>query len=172
MTSDHGEGLGDHGEDEHMMLVYDSTLRVPLILSRPGALPAGARVAGQFRSVDLMPTLLELLGVPAPPARGQGRIPDNESYAESLYGQIHFGYAPLRALRAEGWKLIDAPRAELYRVAEDPGETKNLIDTRASVATAVRTRLATYDPGGAAMRSSAAGSRSTASFGTAAPPGS
>ena len=160
VTSDHGEGLGDHGEDEHMMLVYDSTLRVPLILSRPGALPASSRVAGQFRSVDLMPTVLELLGVAAPPAsgasraaavRGQGRIPDNESYAESLYGQIHFGYAPLRALRAEGWKLIDAPRAELYRVSEDPGETKNLIDTRASVATAVRTRLATYDPGGAAV---------------------
>jgi arylsulfatase A-like enzyme/Flp pilus assembly protein TadD len=158
VTSDHGEGLGDHGEDEHMMLVYDSTLRVPLILSRPGSLAAGTRVAGQFRSVDLLPTVLDLLGVPAPPTtgasraaalRGQGRIPDNESYAESLYGQIHFGYAPLRALRAEGWKLIDAPKAELYRVSEDPGETKNLIDARASVATGIRTRLATYDKGAA-----------------------
>ena len=62
VTSDHGEGLGDHGEDEHMMLVYDSTLRVPLILSRLGTLPGGTRVSGQFRSVDLMPTVLDLLG--------------------------------------------------------------------------------------------------------------
>src|SRR5262249_21672994 len=70
VTSDHGEGLGDHGEDEHMLFVYDSTLRVPLILSRPGVLPAGARVAGQFRSVDLVATLLELIGAPPAPTSG------------------------------------------------------------------------------------------------------
>jgi tetratricopeptide (TPR) repeat protein len=77
--------------------------------------------------------------------RPDGRIPDNESYAESLYAQLHFGYAPLRALRAEGWKYIDSPRAELYRLAEDPHETRNLADERASVAAAIRARLLTYD---------------------------
>ncbi|HET8644195.1 MAG TPA: sulfatase, partial [Vicinamibacteria bacterium] len=138
VTSDHGEGLGEHGEDEHMLFVYDATLRVPLILSQPGALPGGKVVAGQFRSVDLLPTVLELLGLAAPATSGASRaeqvragtrIPDNESYAESLYGSLHFGWAPLRALRAEGWKYIDAPRAELYRVSEDPGELRNLLET-------------------------------------------
>jgi len=155
VTSDHGEGLGDHGEDEHLFFVYDSTLKVPLLWSGPG-LPAGRRVAGQFRSVDLMPTVLALAGVPAPRTSGLaradvlragGRIPDNESYAETLYGQIHFGYAPLRALRGEGWKYIEAPRAELYRLAEDPGETKNLLDQRAQVASGMRAHLVTYDKG-------------------------
>jgi arylsulfatase A-like enzyme/tetratricopeptide (TPR) repeat protein len=153
-TSDHGEGLGEHGEDEHMFFVYDSTLRVPLLFSWPGRLPAGARVRGQFRSVDLLATVLELAGVAAPPTSGasraaslrpDGRIPDNESYAETLYPQIHFGYAPLRALRAEGWKYVDAPRAELYRLPDDPGETRNLAQERASVASAIRARLATHD---------------------------
>ena len=119
-TSDHGEGLGEHGEDEHMFFVYDSTLRVPLVLLLAGPPPRGRAGAGQFRSIDLMPTLLDLAGVPAAsrerrlacraPAPG-GRIPDNESYAESLYAQLHFGYAPLRALRGEGWKYIDVAAA-------------------------------------------------------------
>lgn len=157
VTSDHGEGLGEHGEDEHMLFVYDSTLRVPLLLSWPGQLPASSIVMGQFRTVDLLPTLLELLGA-APPAtsgasraaqiRSGGRIPDNESYAESLYGSLHFGWAPLRALRAEGWKYIDAPRAELYRLTDDPGERRNLLEGRGSVAAAIKARLATYDGGG------------------------
>jgi choline-sulfatase len=153
-TSDHGEGLGDHGEDEHMFFVYDSTLRVPLIFSWVGRLPAEARVRGQFRSVDLFATVLELAGVPAPPTSGASRapflkpgarIPDNESYAETLYPQVHFGYAPLRALRGEGWKYIEAPRSELYRLLEDPGEMRNLALERTSVAAAIRARLLTYD---------------------------
>ena len=153
-TSDHGESLGEHGEDEHMLFVYDSTLKVPLVFSWPGRLPAGARVRGQFRSVDLFATVLELAGVAAPTSSGasraaflrpDGRIPDNESYAETLYPQLHFGYAPLRALRAEGWKYVDAPRIELYRLPDDPGETRNLAPERASVASAIRGRLRTYD---------------------------
>jgi arylsulfatase A-like enzyme/Tfp pilus assembly protein PilF len=156
VTADHGEGLGDHGEDEHLLFVYDSTLRVPLLLRQPGKLPVGARVRGQFRSVDLMPTLLELLGRPAVPTSGASRagvlaaggvIPANESYTESLYGSLHFGWAPLRALRAEGWKYIDAPRPELYRVAEDPRETNNRLGDRASVASAMRQRLSALDAG-------------------------
>jgi arylsulfatase A-like enzyme/Flp pilus assembly protein TadD len=156
VTADHGEGLGDHGEDEHLLFVYDSTLRVPLLMRLPGKLPAAARVRGQFRSVDLVPTILELLGRPAVPTSGASRaavlaaggvIPPNESYAESLYGSLHFGWAPLRALRAEGWKYIDAPRAELYRVAEDPREAQNRMGDRAPVANAMRLRLTALDSG-------------------------
>jgi arylsulfatase A-like enzyme/Flp pilus assembly protein TadD len=154
VTSDHGEGLGEHGEDEHMLFVYDSTLRVPLLMSWPGRLPSGAVVGGQFRGVDLMATVLDLLGVTAPATSGASRagqllsgsrLPDNECYAESLYGSLHFGWAPLRALRAEGWKYVDAPRAELYRLTEDPAELKNLLDTRGSVASAIKARLVSYD---------------------------
>ncbi|HEY7509638.1 MAG TPA: sulfatase-like hydrolase/transferase [Vicinamibacteria bacterium] len=156
VTSDHGEGLGDHGEDEHLLFVYDSTLRVPLVLRLPGRLPAGARVAGQFRSVDLMATVLDLLGQPPVATSGASRaanlsgaraIPANESYAESLYGSLHFGWAPLRALRAEGWKYVDAPRPELYRLAEDRAETRNRMHDRAGVAGAMRARLAALDAG-------------------------
>jgi arylsulfatase A-like enzyme/tetratricopeptide (TPR) repeat protein len=153
-TSDHGEGLGEHGEDEHMFFVYDSTLRIPLLLSWPGRLPAGARVRGQFRSVDLFATVLELVGVTAPPTSGVSRatflrpgglIPDNESYAETLYPQIHFGYAPLRTLRTGGWKYIEAPRAELYRILDDPGEVRNLAPEQASEVSKIRSRLAMHD---------------------------
>jgi choline-sulfatase len=157
VTSDHGEGLGDHGEHEHLLLLYDSTLKVPALLSWPGRLPAGARVRGQFRSIDFFPTLLELLGIEAPPSSGisraealrrSSRIPDSESYAESLYGQLHFGWAPLRALRGEGFKLIEAPRPELYRVYDDPKEQTNLMGLRPQVAAAMRARLASYDKTG------------------------
>jgi tetratricopeptide (TPR) repeat protein len=152
-TSDHGEGLGDHGEDEHLVFVYESTLSVPLLMAWPGTLPAGRRVGGQFRTVDLMPTLLHLMGVPpaatdgasrASELRGGRSLPDNESYAESLYGQLHFRWAPLRALRAEGWKYIEAPRPELYHLRQDAAERTNVLDVRGQVATRMRERLATY----------------------------
>jgi choline-sulfatase len=154
VTSDHGEGLGDHGEDEHQLFLYDSTLHVPLLFRWPGRIPAGRRVSGQFRSVDLVPTVLDLLREPPAPSSGVSRaaallgataIPESESYAESLFGQLHFGWAPLRALRGQGWKYIDAPRAELYHLREDPGETRNRIDDRGQVANAMSARLRTFD---------------------------
>jgi arylsulfatase A-like enzyme/tetratricopeptide (TPR) repeat protein len=160
VTSDHGEGLGDHGENEHTIFVYDTTVRVPLILSQPGVLPAGKRIRGQFRSVDILPTVLELIGAPAVPTSGASRarelrsgtrLPDSESPSEALFGALHFGYAPVRALRAEGWKFIDVPRPELYNLREDPQEARNLVDLRAPVAAAMRDRLRTYDRGGQAL---------------------
>jgi arylsulfatase A-like enzyme/Tfp pilus assembly protein PilF len=156
VTSDHGEGLGDHGEDEHMFFVYDSTIRVPLVLSWPGRLPAARRAAGQFRSVDLLATVLDLAAVEAPTTSGVsraaalvsgGRLARTDSYAETLYAQLHFGYAPLRALRGGGWKYIDAPRPELYHLAEDPGETRNLVSQQAAVAAELRRRLAAHGAG-------------------------
>ena len=154
VTSDHGEGLGDHGEDEHLFFLYDTTLHVPLIFSQPGVLPAGKRVKGQFRSVDLLPTILALAGGPpvassglsrASELRAGTRLPDNESPSETLFGALHFGYAPVRALRGEGWKFIDVPRPELYRLADDPKEATNLIGTRSPVATAMLDHLRQYD---------------------------
>ena len=156
VTSDHGEGLGDHGEDEHLFFLYDTTLHVPLILSQPGALPAGKRVRGQFRSIDLLPTVLALVGAPAEATSGVSRaqelrsgarLPDNESPSETLFGALHFGYAPVRALRAEGWKFIDVPRPELYDLRTDAGEAKDLIEVKTPVASAMKDHLRGYDKG-------------------------
>lgn len=148
VTSDHGEGLGDHGEDEHHLFAYDSTLRVPLVVAGGGLVPR--RVRGQFRGIDLMPSVLGLAGVAPPVTSGVSRavvlrsgvgIADNEAYAESLYGSLHFGYAPIRVLRAEGFKFIDTPRPELYRISSDPGERENLHAAREALAAAMRARL-------------------------------
>lgn len=132
VTGDHGEALGDHGERTHGFFVYQSTLRVPMVLAGTGV-PIGRR-PGVARSVDLLPTILARAGVPAPggldgadllgPARG------TEAYAETLYPET-LGWAGLRALRVGAIKYIDAPRPELYDLGSDPGETRDLAGARA-----------------------------------------
>jgi len=152
VTSDHGEGLGDHGESGHGFFVYQSTLRVPLILRGPGIAP-GTRVGVTARTVDVMPTALELLGVAAPkeaklsgrslaPALRGGAPPREEpAYAESLLPLLHFGWSDLRTLREGRFKYIQAPRPELYDLEQDPGETRNLLDAQAARAEAMRLAL-------------------------------
>jgi choline-sulfatase len=135
LTSDHGEGLGEHDEDTHGIYLYDTTLHVPLIVAAPGLLPAGQRVDAQVRLIDIAPTVLDLLAQPPlPGAQGESVVPlvSGESrdhrlaYAESLQGMYNFGYSPLFALRGRGWKLIHAPRPQLYHVASDPRELQDL----------------------------------------------
>ncbi len=129
---DHGESLGEHGERTHGFFVYQSTLRVPFLLAGPGV-PAGERRGGVARTADLLPTLLGALGIAAPPGLdGVDRLKrpsPRESYAETLY-PVQFGWAALRSFRADGWKLVDAPRPELYDVASDPGEAHDLARER------------------------------------------
>lgn len=132
VTSDHGEGLGEHGESTHGLFVYQSTLRVPMVISGPGV-PAGKRQAGVTRSADLLPTLLGVLGIEGP-ARLDGRnlLKDSggrEAYAESDYA-TGFGWAPVRSWRIGSLKLVDAPRPELYDLAADPAETADLSGSR------------------------------------------
>lgn len=134
VTSDHGESLGEHGEPEHGFFLYDSTLKVPLVMAGPG-LPLGAELDEQVRHVDIVPTLLALLGAPPPEEmdgenllpiiEGQERQSIPVSYAESAYGHLHFGASELRAVRSGAWKYVEAPKAELYHLGEDPGETQN-----------------------------------------------
>lgn len=132
VTSDHGEGLGDHGESTHGMFLYQSTLRVPMVIAGPGV-STGRRASGLTRGADLAPTLLGILALPVPAGLdGRNLVTEpeaGEAYAESEYA-MGFGWAPLRSWRLGNLKLIDAPRAELYDLAADPGEETNLASTR------------------------------------------
>jgi arylsulfatase A-like enzyme/Flp pilus assembly protein TadD len=137
VTSDHGESLGEHGESGHGFFIYDATLRVPLIF-RP------ASTAGMERSrtvpdpvslADVMPTVLELAGLNVPESvQGRSLVPLLEGgalestglYAESYVPSLQFGWSPLRSIRTERYKFIEAPRPELYDLESDPGETRNL----------------------------------------------
>jgi tetratricopeptide (TPR) repeat protein len=150
VTSDHGEALGEHGEDVHGYFVYEATLRVPLVLRGPGV-KAGARLDGVARTVDLFPTIHEIagLGGDAPVTSGRslaaalagGKAPDEASFAESLVPLLHYGWSDLHAVRDGRWKYILAPRPELYDLDRDPGELKNLIDAEPARASALRAAL-------------------------------
>ncbi|MFN0150429.1 MAG: tetratricopeptide repeat protein [bacterium] len=167
-TSDHGEGLGEHKELSHSVLVYDGAMRVPLIVapaSRSESAHDSARdardskdprggilVASQVRTIDIMPTMLNLAGVdlphgldgvalrdetgaPLPPEAGVCYM---ESYA-SWYG---FQWSPLRALRTSNWKFVEAPKSELYDLAADPREERNLLVSNARSGAPWRAALA------------------------------
>jgi len=144
-VADHGEALGEHGEDDHGMFLYEGVLRIPWIVRLPKADLAGNIVAEQVRAIDVTPTLLDLAGlrVKAPVdgtsvasvMRGQARRDPPLSYADAHFPQLHFGWSMLRSLRAGEWKYIDAPKPELYNVRTDRSEQRNLVQERASVAT-------------------------------------
>ncbi|MEM9596601.1 MAG: sulfatase-like hydrolase/transferase [Acidobacteriota bacterium] len=129
-TSDHGEGLGDHGEDTHGIFAYQSTLAVPLVIWGAGIEPGVDRRLA--RHVDLLPTVLERLGLPKPadlPGRSLLSAAEGEesiSYFEAMTGNLGRGWAPLRGVVRGDWKYIDLPIPELYDLAADPGEQRNL----------------------------------------------
>ena len=151
VTSDHGEALGEHGEDVHGYFVYEATLRVPLIIRGPGV-KAGTRVEGVARTIDLFPTLIEMagLGAGAPATSGRslavalagGRHDDQPSFGESLMPLLQYGWSDLRAVRDGRWKYILAPKPELYDLDRDPGELRNLVDAEPARARALRASVA------------------------------
>jgi len=153
VASDHGEGLGDHEETLHGFFVYQSTLAVPLIVRGPGV-AANAKIEANVGLVDILPTTISLLGLELPRGfqpsgnnlagalRGRsGPTNDSPQYAESLVPLLHFGWSDLRVLRRGSWKYILAPKSELYDLASDPHELRNLLDEQPSRATALRATL-------------------------------
>jgi arylsulfatase A-like enzyme/tetratricopeptide (TPR) repeat protein len=136
LTADHGESLGEHQEKTHALFVYDATVHVPLILRYPAKLPGGRVYPGPVRSVDIVPTALALLGLPGGQEtqgqsllrefRGEASPLDLPQYSESLLAELGFGMAPLHAVRLGGYKLIRAPRPELYDLRADPHELRNI----------------------------------------------
>ncbi len=139
VTADHGESLGEHGEDTHGLFVYDATIKVPLLIHAPGTVPVGV-LDEAVSLADIAPTALELLGVPALEAidgvsfaEALTAAPAGERepvYAESMLPELSYGWAPLRALRSGQHKYIDAPLPELYDTEIDPGERHNLVHAR------------------------------------------
>ena len=150
LISDHGESLGDHGEDAHGYFIYESTLRVPLIFHWPsGTSGYPAQVAQPAGLIGVAPTILEFLHLPAPPSfEGQSLLDDLKTggaahavYSESVYAHDAFGWAPLRSLRLGKYKYIAAPKPELYDLEHDPVEQTNLVGSNPAEAQELRTRL-------------------------------
>ena len=143
VTSDHGEGLGDHGEEAHGIFVYESTLRVPLIVASLRGQAGASKAARQgevsrvaARHVDILPTILDAVGLPVPAGLpGRTLLPRRErkagaaprtAYFEAMSGMLSHGWAPLAGVLVDRDKFIDLPIAERFDLATDPAEQSNL----------------------------------------------
>jgi choline-sulfatase len=134
VLADHGEGLGEHNELTHAVLTYQSTMRVPWIVAGPGV-PTGREVRTRVSTIDVVPTALALLGIDADrsllgrdvrPLVDGRPIASDPFYQESLFGRLNCHWAALRGWVKDDWKLITGAQPELYNLAEDPGEQRNL----------------------------------------------
>jgi len=146
LLSDHGEGLGDHGEDSHGYFIYQSTLHVPLIVHWPsGSSGHPARDNRPAGLIDVAPAVLDFLRLPAPPSFAGHSLFDAVAspavYSESVYAHDGFGWSPLRGLREGDYQYIDAPHPELYNLKADPREENNLYGKEAPRAQALRADL-------------------------------
>ena len=134
-AGDHGESFGEKGESGHGIFLYEPAVHVPLIVFAEGRLPAGQVIPSRVRLIDIMPTILDLTETPIPgKVQGQSLLPyiqkkkteDLDNVLETFYPRENFGWAALTGLMAERWKYIHAPADELYDLAGDPGETRNV----------------------------------------------
>jgi choline-sulfatase len=159
MTADHGESLGAHGETEHGIFIYDETIRVPLLIKLPAGTDAGKRVTDRVELVDIMPTLLQSLGIPIPEkVQGQSLLGflkpetpegvaaaqawhDRGAYSQGDYGHVAFAWATLRSMRTGKYLYIQAPRRELYEDATDPKAEHNLAPSSSAVADTISAKL-------------------------------
>jgi choline-sulfatase len=150
VIADHGEGLGDHGEEEHGLFLYDSVLRVPWIMRLPAREAAGTIVKTQVRGIDVTPTLAALAGISMSRIDGESVVPfirgtaprdPSPSYAETFYPKWHFGWSELKSVRVGDWKYIDAPKPELFDLRADAAERRNAIDARGALANGLSTEL-------------------------------
>ncbi len=152
LTSDHGEGLGDHGESFHGFFVYDTTVHAVLIMRPPKGLPRPLVVDTAVSHVDLLPTILDAVDVSPPETtHGESLVPallgrplelDRGVYSESLYPLLHYGWSALRALRTDHHKLIDEPRPKVFELKTDPQEQINLYTEAPAVSEDLEGRLA------------------------------
>ncbi|MFH1278383.1 MAG: sulfatase-like hydrolase/transferase [Candidatus Eisenbacteria bacterium] len=158
LTGDHGESLGEHGEETHSIFTYASTIRVPLLVRWPDRPPfrdaglrRGAVISSQARQVDIAPTVLDLLGLPPMPGvEGRSLAPllsdpetplDLVNYAESFSTREDYGWSEVRSISTDDWKYILLPKEELYDLRADPAERNNLAEREREVAARFRSML-------------------------------
>jgi arylsulfatase A-like enzyme/thioredoxin-like negative regulator of GroEL len=136
LVSDHGAGLGDHGEQDHGLFVYEEAVRVPLIVKPAAGLGAGRRIDGIAQHVDLVPTILDLANAPVPDnlrgrslkgvLEGVDRLDERHVYSESMYARYRFGWSELASVTDGRYRYIRAPQEELYDLQRDPAQRDNL----------------------------------------------
>jgi len=150
LTSDHGEGLGEHGEGQHSLLLYREAIQVPLLVKLPGSRGGGSRVAAPVQLSDILPTVAAALGLPTPAgvsgtslfAAGAKGAAVRTIYGETLYPRLQLGWADLRSVLDDRWHYIHGPRPELYDLLADPGEKTDLVKPeRATAANLARALL-------------------------------
>lgn len=152
LLSDHGEGLGDHGEQEHGIFLYREALQVPLLLKLPGGRRSGESVAAPVALVDVAPTLLQLVGVEAPPQLDgtsllaaldpdRGAAPERAIYAETYYPRFHLGWSELTSLVRDRFHYVEGPDPELYDLAADPAEKVNVLQRERRAFASLRNEL-------------------------------
>jgi choline-sulfatase len=170
LLSDHGEGLGDHGEEGHGLFLYDEAIHVPLIVKQESNAGSGRRIADLVQHIDIVPTVLDLVKAPIPGnlhgrslkalLDNSGRLREQPVYSEALYGRDHFGWSALTALTDGRYEYISAPREELYDLERDPGERDNLL--AAGIAPDPRSRQALATLKGSLTRMTGRGSADAA----------
>ncbi|HXV62001.1 MAG TPA: sulfatase-like hydrolase/transferase [Vicinamibacteria bacterium] len=156
VTSDHGEAFGEHGETGHGYFIYEPTLRVPLLFRGPGVV-SELTISTPVELVDVFPTVLEMLEISHLDVPGRslaatlrrGSEPEPRPlYAESFMASLLYGWGRLVSVREGPWKLIEAPKPELYNLEEDPEERDNRIRRNAVAAERLRARIAELAPAG------------------------
>lgn len=153
LTSDHGEGLGDHGENEHGVLLYRESLQVPLILKLPFSESAGETVATPVALSDVAPTLLSLLGVAVPESMEGTNLVEllhhrptpRALYSETYYPRLRLGWSELRSVIRGDYHYIDGPDPELFDLRTDPREEVNILSRERRLARELKAELAAYD---------------------------
>jgi arylsulfatase A-like enzyme/Flp pilus assembly protein TadD len=149
LLSDHGEGLGDHGEAEHGIFLYREAIQVPLIVKLPGGKSAGGTVSAPVQLIDVFPTVMEVSGMPAVKGAGTsllsfisgGAGKPRLIYSETYYPRLHFGWSDLHSATDGTHHLIHAPRPELYDLGRDPAERTNVIEENRRIYASMRRDL-------------------------------
>lgn len=150
-AGDHGEGLGDHEEIDHGLFVYQTTVRVPLIITHPALRSGGIRRPEVVSLVDVLPTVMDAIGLRRPGEvqgqslwpllGGEGTFRERPVYAETQYPRLHFGWSALSSLQERHLQFIGSSEPELYELAKDPGQKRNLLEAKPERLAEMKRRL-------------------------------
>lgn len=154
LVSDHGEGLGDHGEDGHGLLLFDESLRVPMVVKLPAGEHAGRHITAVAQHIDIVPTILDLAKAPRiaglrgrtlMPIVAGNQTPEPAVYAESLFGSYRFGWTPLTSLVVGRYQLLTSgERSRLFDLETAPSQRVDVAGEHAEVVSSLRARLAEF----------------------------